>query len=354
MTENIPEYSPSRVLLSGKTRQTEQGVEQDQERGISAEAAEWVIRLTGSNVPDEEQARFRQWLSRDPAHRLAYGEAQTAWQALAALRDDPGPLLEESIAVPIRHRRWQAIAALAACLMLAVGLGWFWYGNPLLIAAADYRTGPAELRSVALPDGSILELGPDSAIAVRYGPEERRIALLAGMAYVTAVPRQSAQNRPFIVEAANGAATALGTRFAVNLAPDSVTVIVAAHRVAVAASAHGPAPGGMKGGHAELDPGQSVRYDRTGHLSPVTPVDVAQATAWREGLLVFDRQPLGEVVELLGRYTRRRIVIADAGLAARRVSGVFRADQAGSAVAAISRELNIGTASLPPFVTILY
>ena len=103
-----------------------------------------------------------------------------------------------------------------------------------------------------------------------------------------------------------------------------------------------------------LSPGQSIRFDRASGIGTVTQTDLDGATAWRRGRLIFDKVPLADVVTALNRYRRGRIVIADAGLADRRVSGVFETTDLAGALASITRELGVRIAALPPFVTVLY
>lgn len=310
----------------------------------SEQAAAWLVRMAERPLPEPERHRFETWLAADPAHRAAFEDARNTWEALALLRAEAGPLREP---VPMPHRPVRRItAALAATLLLALGGTAFWHGDPWLLVVADERTAPAEMRVVTLPDGSVLDLGPDSAIALHFDERQRRVTLLRGTVHVAAVPREAAGGRPFAVEAANGTATALGTRFAVERTADAVTVAVAEHRVGVTVA------GGVA--RAELDAGQGVRYDRTGRLGPVAAMDADRMTAWRNGLLVFDRQPLAVVVEELNRYRRGRIVVADAALARRTVSGVFRTAEADDALASITRELGIRSLSIPPFATLLY
>jgi transmembrane sensor len=102
-----------------------------------------------------------------------------------------------------------------------------------------------------------------------------------------------------------------------------------------------------------LGRGQSVRYSHDGIGSP-RAVDPAQAAAWRRGRLIFDDVALSDVVTALNRYRRNRAVILDPTLAARKVSGIFQADQADLALATIARDLGVGTATLPGLVTLLY
>ncbi|MFW1549831.1 FecR domain-containing protein, partial [Vibrio parahaemolyticus] len=65
------------------------------------------------------------------------------------------------------------------------------YGSGLREAwLADERTGIGETRSFSLPDGTAVDLGAASALAVDYDGETRRVRLLSGEALFTVVPRQ--------------------------------------------------------------------------------------------------------------------------------------------------------------------
>lgn len=321
----------------------------DREEGadeIGQRAAEWVARLDGSPLSPLETGALRDWLAQDPEHRLAFEEASSTWRELALLRHDPGPL---RAVLPKRRasaRRRSVIAgALVGLALLGAGLARYQFGDPWLLVAADHRTAPGEVRSVRLPDGSTVELGPSSAIAVDFSDVERRVRLLSGEAYFTAAPRAGAETRPFVAEAAGGTTTALGTQFVVENEAEGAEVLAVEHQVEVALHAGGDP--------VVLSPGQEVRY-ASGHMGRVHARNVETATAWRRGLLVFDGARLGHVVETLNRYRRGRIVILDPALAQRRVSGVFPTDDLGDAIETITAELGIGARSIYPLITVLY
>ncbi|WP_246782850.1 FecR family protein [Allostella humosa] len=247
-----------------------------------------------------------------------------------------------------RRPRWTHVAAVAASLLLFAGSLAVWVGDPVVLATADYRTAPGEQRRVALADGSTVDLGPASAIAVDYGDSTRRVRLLSGVAYFTAAPADASEPRPFVVGAASGTARALGTRFMVERLSAAVEVTVAEHDVEVAlagAAADGPT--------VVVAPGQVVRYSESG-LGAVHDANIERATAWQRGRLIFDDVPLGDVVAALNRYRHDRIVIAGAGLASRKVSGVFDTAAPDAALATIARDLRISAASLPLLVTVLF
>lgn len=323
---------------------------------IEDAAAAWVIRLGGPPLAPAERRALDDWLAARADHRAAFDRARAAWAELAGLAAAPGSLAADVVPAaaprgPRRPRRrpWAPAGALAATLVLAIGLGAVWFGDPVTALVADHRTAPAEIRTVRLPDGSQVALGPASAVDLRFDDRERRVALLAGVVHVTVRPIDGGESRPFLVEAAGGTVRALGTRFVVDRAADDVAVTVTEHQVEVAvATPAGPAD------TAIVSSGQSVRYGRRGGLGAVEAGSPDHATAWVRGRLVFDRAPLAEVVAVLNRYRHGRIVVADAALADRRVSGVFDAERLDEALASIARELGADIAAVPPFVTLLY
>jgi transmembrane sensor len=334
-----------------------------QQQKVEAKAANWVIRLGGVPLRDDEQRRLDRWLAEHPAHEAAFARARSTWGELAALQTAPGMLLDDAVPsrsrpmpVPGNRLGWtrRAIMTGAAAAVVAVltgaGFGAFWYGNPMLMLASDYRTSPGESRTVTLADGSTVQLDTASAIAVHFDGHERRVELLSGTAYFTVTPMQGSETRPFVVAVANGTAKALGTQFMVDRQGDGAEVTAAEHRVEVTADRADE----NKAGVVVLSPGQSVRYDRSSGLGAVSQVDIDRATAWRRGRLVIDRMRLADVIAALNRYRRGEIVITDAALADRRVSGVFETADLAGALAAITQELGVRMASIPPFVTLLY
>lgn len=318
---------------------------------IDAAAAAWMARMADGPLTEAEGVELSDWLAQSAAHRLALEEARFAWHLMGRVGNDD-LIQTTAVAVPLRRRRvpvWVGLAASVACVMV---LGWsvscFLPGNPLVALSADYATPVATLRQVSLEDGSVVHLGPASAIAVHFNDEFRRVTLLSGEADFAVSPMNASETRPFVVDAQDGAIRALGTRFTVQHLSDSVEVAVAEHVVEVSLNR----PDGERD-VVQLHPGQSVRYSASG-LRAVETIPVDRIADWRQGQLVFDRVALADAVAELNRYRSDRIVIADPALSARTVSGVFDSADSEAVLATIVGVLNIRTAGIPPFLTFLY
>jgi transmembrane sensor len=84
----------------------------------------------------------------------------------------------------------------------------------------------------------------------------------------------------------------------------------------------------------ELTPGSRLEA-RDGAPWSVSAVDPQYETSWMTDKLVFQDEPLAKVVAELNRYSDRRIVVGDAGLARAPVSGSFRTDDIEESVRAL-------------------
>ncbi|AOX11007.1 sugar ABC transporter substrate-binding protein [Pseudomonas putida JB] len=281
-------------------------------------ALRWLNRIN-EQPGQAEGAAFKRWLLADPAHRAAYEQAQVLWQKSAApaarLADEEQDALQrylDAMARPPARGGWRRVAglALAACLVLAVGVAGGWHpGYWLQDLQADYRSA-GQIRQVTLADQSQVTLDAGSAIAVDFAQGERRVRLLHGAAFFEV----SHTGEPFLVEAAGGEVRVLGTQFEVREQSEGAQVTVRSGRVGVS-----PAQGTLA---RELTANQQVAYS-AGRVGDTLAVDSDNRLAWRQGWLNYYQVPLAQVIDDLGRYYPGRILLLDGDLGQRKVSGSF-------------------------------
>ncbi|MGN7903301.1 FecR family protein [Pseudomonas sp. 22373] len=281
-------------------------------------ALQWLSRIN-EQPGQAEGAAFKRWLLADPAHRAAYEQAQVLWQKSAApaarLADEEQDALQrylDAMARPPARGGWRRVArlALAACLVLAVGVAGGWHpGYWLQDLQADYSSA-GQIRQVTLADQSQVTLDAGSAIAVDFAQGERRVRLLHGAAFFEVTHT----GEPFLVEAAGGEVRVLGTQFEVRAQGEGAQVTVRSGRVGVS-----PAQGTLV---RELTANQQVTY-RAGRVGDTLAVDTDNRLAWRQGWLNYYQVPLAQVIEDLGRYYPGRILLLDGDLGQRKVSGSF-------------------------------
>lgn len=303
------------------------------------QAADWVVQLRAPDRPANCEQEFAEWLSASPLHVREYLRAIEVWESLADTGTDAGGSRNELVkaatasglvefppqggaGAPVaKHRgglRWAALASVTIVMALTY-LGW------RHILPLEVTTAIGEQRSTVLPDRSIVELNTQSELRVAYTSNERRVELVRGEAFfeVTKDP-----TRPFIVSTEFATARALGTRFSVYRSPSGTLVTVAEGRVLVrhAGSAgdsiagqvsQGEAVEVVPGTQAEAGPGRPVQMRR---------VDVDRSLAWRNRRLIFEGEPLSNVVREFNRYNSPPLVIVDPQLLDQRISGIFGAN----------------------------
>lgn len=318
-----------------------------QSADASRRALEWLAILESDHVSEKRLREFRCWVERDAAHRAAWKEAQSFWSNLDRL---PAQDVEDILAigdqtsensgvgntvVPFRARtrqnrpaqdkqtndvdtidqhhstvsrkpgRRRAGFALAAVLLLASGL-WI-HNDPAFYA--DHYTRVGEQRSLALTDGSIVQLNTDTTVSLDFAPEIRRVILHRGEAYFSVA---ADAQRPFEVSTDFGTVRALGTAFSIRTGEDAVRVTVFQHAVSIRA----------KNGAtlSRLEQGRQIHFSKL-KLGAARPVDLHREGAWLRQQLVFEDRPLEDVVRELNRYRPGWIGFVDARAAAQRVTG---------------------------------
>lgn len=332
----------------------------------SREASEWFVFLQDDPEDSSLRERFERWLSASPAHAAAWTETlRTSSLAESLLPFDArdwrhgangragasvvqgrrslgdvrsSSRTQRSPARPRPRRRLVWLAASAVVTALAV-----WAAPVVLLhLKADFTTGTAEVRQVTLQDGSVVTLAADSAIAVAFAANERRVRLLAGEAYFSVVPDTA---RPFHVSADSLTASVLGTSFDVDLRRDTVVVSVAEGRVQVRSAAASI--------EEILEAGQSVRVATDKPVVQRASQSPQSMAAWRNGQLILEDAPFGAALDQLGRYFAGSIVVIDGGLRERPVTGIFSLRDPEGAVQTIARALGVKVRQMSPWLLVV-
>lgn len=302
-------------------------------------AATWFARLQGDAVLVEDRRAFERWLAADPRNTTAWARCQGVWSGLSLLDSDPAlaalradALGAGSSAPPERLSRRGLLAAAGVIAMVGGGavVGWRVLGAkspPAAGPSADptFTTAVGELSTFHLADGSIVTLSTNSAVRVNPWDRERRLTLLRGQAFFK-VAKDAA--RPFVVAVGDKLVTAVGTAFDVRLDPGKLSVTLLEGRVRIA----GPSPRGER--MVEMSAGSKFIADAAADWT-IAAIDTVKESSWLQGRLVFDGEPLSAVVDEMNRFSTRKLRVADAGVAATPVSGVFKTGQIDAFVAAI-------------------
>jgi len=290
-------------------------------------AALWYLQLAeGSELSAEDNAAFDTWLA-DPANAEAFQEQAALWRLTETAASEPEAVRMRGAAldsyskanasrwVPerrVRIRRWGG-AVVAAMVMLAIGSG-LWLRN----AAATYHTGRGEREVVMLDDGSRLSLDADSTVRVRMTAGRRELTMVQGRAKFDVAKDPL---RPFAVTAGDRTVVATGTSFSVELLREKVAVALYTGRVSVIDASSG----GRRWSEAMEEGTKLTVPNGSTALSAPEPIGTARGSAWEQGRLEFDREPLLDALLRVNRYAKTPIVVGNAGAAQVRVTGVFDA-----------------------------
>ncbi len=321
-------------------------------------AVGWTVRRDSRPLTPEEQKAFQRWLGADPLHRKAWEQTQNLWSDMDHLevktvsaeketsksQQERAPEVRPLISAIQIRAFWKRPALIAACLALFL----IFPGNNFLVQwTADSATSIGEIRLVNLPDGSKVHLNTDSAIDLDFSDKRRTVYLLKGEAEFHVAHDEK---RPFEVKAAGGSATALGTAFVVRREENKVTVTVLENRVEVAYL-------NQNGDNLDsniLKPSQQTSFSPKTGLQGIREVLPENVNAWSRGKLIFENQPLEEVISELSRYHNGRIEILGESLGDLKVNGVFPVNDPIKVVQALESSFDLKSRSLGDLMIFLY
>lgn len=292
---------------------------------LTEQALEWQVRLHSGEDRATVERAFELWKGADPSRRQAAERAAELWRLLGGALPRRGRGPPKSVIVLL-------ICGLASGGVLAGGA----FGPPRSWLA-DARTSVGERREMALSDGTKVELDSGTSFDISFTADRRQLRLYTGRIHVAVRPDKT---RPFDVISDGGSARALGTAFDVDREGGRTSVLVTENVVRVRAMA----------GHdveaVDVLAGQEVSYADE-KIGQIRQVDLRARTAWRQGRLVFDGQPLGEVATVLTRYRRGRILVTDRSLEALRLTGTFSTADSDRMLDAIEAALPVRILRLP-------
>ncbi len=280
---------------------------------IRDEALDWAARVTDPDFADWEG--FTAWLERDPAHARAYDEVQFALDEAAALLGDPPAgagepapaAANDNPPVPLlaSRRGWLGAAIAASLVLVATFVLWPGAGGETI-----YATQPGETQLIALEDGSTVELGGDSRIAI-LEDGGRQARLEAGQALFTI---RHDDNDPFVLAVGAERLVDAGTVFDVRIKADGLDLAVAEGAVIVNPEARA----------LRVDAGEkAVLAQGVYSLSAVDPAEVGE---WSRGRITFRAASPAEVAAELTRATGIPFAARDAA-GAPGLSGSIALDQ---------------------------
>lgn len=334
----------------------------DRRLRASEEAAAWWVRFRAGELERAEREEFVDWLRESAVHvaemlRIAkVNDSLDQFQGWLQINTD-GPQDEDEniVELPVprkpvpspgpppsyRRFRWRGVIAASSAVLVLGAIGLF-----LNLRAQVIQTDRGERREVALADGSVLEVDPETRLRVAFEEHTRQVFLERGRALFKVARNPE---RPFLVQADGTTVRAVGTEFGVDHREQGIIVTVAEGKVGVSVKealppalpspSEIPPPPPAK--EVLLIAGQQVRMPSSGRVESVRKVDSERELAWAKGQLVFDNETVAAAVDEFNRYNRIQLRVADDALGKRTVSAVFDASDPESFIAFLQTEVSV-------------
>ncbi|MCH2190038.1 MAG: FecR domain-containing protein [Gammaproteobacteria bacterium] len=331
-------------------------------------AADWVAKID-RGLSAREEVQLSQWLEESPVHGETLVKCASMWDLLDVLSPIAKLMPMEKLKLEngsndtvveysARYERkvstsgfWGMFATAAATVAVVLGINNFKMAPAdslsAQIAGVDkslvsqtvgkvYKTAIGERSTVKLADGSVLELNTNSEVSVLFTKSQRQIELVAGEVYFDVAKDPT---KPFVVDVGSDQVVAIGTAFNIDARPGlDKEVLVTEGKVKVSMNSLSSNQIDelflTKGQKVTIGPNESkVRNDQ----------DTEALLSWRDGMLVFQGQPLEEAIREIDRYTPLSFTIMDESIAVIPVGGYFKTGDTEQLLKIL--ELNFGVQS---------
>ena len=279
----------------------------ENQTGVADTAAQWVVRSQADDFSAADILALTEWLEADPDHAGAFEDALLTWEMVSEMAPDLFTAPAEVVDFTAFRDRtkvrkaplWRspgAMTGIAAALAAAILIPMFALkGAPVTV----YETHKGQRQTVALADGSTLQLNTNTRLSVQLSAHARTLVLDRGEVALK-VTHDAA--RPLTLTAGDARITDLGTEFNVRRDDDGVTVAVREGEVALADTGAST---------TTLQRGDSAVHQTGTTGATVSHGDSDQAFAWQTAHAIYRDQPLAVVVKDLNRYFDKPIVVDD-------------------------------------------
>lgn len=296
------------------------------------QALDWLIAM--DSPTDEQTRQFQAWLAADPRHGEAFTRAQAIWNGPQVLESARQLEARPKVTAWSRLRaHWKPLATAAVLL-----LGLFNFSDLPLHLQADHLTVVGERQRLQLEDGSKVLLNTDSAFSSTFNERRHVARLYKGEAFFEV---RASANLPLEIDAGPVTASVSDTTFAMRYLDGVTQVQVQRGDVDLRAT--------RNDSHVRLSAGESIRIGPNGFDRPAR-LDAATELAWVQGRLVFENQPLSQVLAELRRYYPGWIINNNPQLASVAVTGNYRLDQPLDAVRSLAHITSARLQEFPALV----
>ncbi|BES85205.1 sigma factor regulator FemR [Pectobacterium araliae] len=274
---------------------------------IAQQAIEWMVLVHSGEMTDEQWRSFERWRNTDVEHDKACRMLESMLGNVPLLVTSP----DVRRTIQKRGSRRQFVLGVLALAAGGTLSGWVYHRQaPLSGLLADLHTKTGERSQQLLTDGSQLTLNARSVVDLAMSNTQRQIRLLQGQIYIDA----QVASVPLTIATHHGEIVL--ERGILNVAQQSQGARVSALSNPVRLLNH-------RNDTYQLRAGQSVLMSQSG-FEPLRVVAKAES-AWINGLIEMNEQPLGQLVDEIRNY-RQGVIRVSPEAARLRISGIFSLD----------------------------
>ncbi|WP_286269630.1 FecR family protein [Thalassotalea hakodatensis] len=316
---------------------------------IRLQASAWISRLN-RGLTDEEKPQLIAWINQNPKHHKAIYKCASFFDNIAHLEELNGVFpLEEN------PRIWTTNVIISTAILLAIAISltvasFYWIkklnNTP---STRFYATNIGESHQYTLPDGSKVLLNSNSKVSVNYTETSRVVNLIYGEGQFNV---EKNADKPFIVIVGRKSFTALGTIFNVEKSNEmDMELIVTEGVVLISDSTLDHAQLKQRINHEQQKTHSrdiitahekaSIENSRNQHVATLSMPQLSKALAWQQGMLIFDSQPLMEVLQEVSRYTDIQFEILSSDIANIEISGTYNTGDVKKLLASLAHNFNI-------------
>lgn len=290
----------------------------------------FVLSGLSGQADSEEQKQLENWL-KDPENKRTYKQLQAISEISADLKlyksfnkSEALTNVKASIRVNKGRRILAYLQRAAAIMFIPLLIGSIFMaiqyfgsnGASVHASVVQQLSSPPGTRShFYLPDSSEVWLNASSSIRFSSTFEgDTRLVELQGEGYFKVYKNKV---KPFIVHSKDMAVKAIGTAFNVCGYADESDAFVTLEEGKIEVRNN-------KSKQALIAlPGEQVQFSEADGALSKAMVNVDDFTAWKEGRLVFNKVPLSQVVNTLGRWYNVDIEFVNAGVGNYRYTATF-------------------------------
>lgn len=309
---------------------------------IESEAAEWLAKVDGGNLTEQDRQELRSFLSRGPDHVKALQSYEMLWSDMDVLLSELPNLEADNPqqAASIFSLGRPGFSALASIVFLIIGL-LLWGLDPIgrlqIIETSFYSTGIGKQTFEKLSDGSTVHLNTNTVIEIDYSESARTVLLMRGEALFDVAHDPA---RPFVVLIGDSVVKAVGTKFVVRLTSESIFVTVSEGQVQLSKRDNVTEPdlAVQKQEVVLISEGQEAAAHKKIAEPVLTEIGadaLSRRLSWTDRQLVFKDESLEKVVAEVNRYMPGKIIIDDPELRNILINGRFKIGETDALLEAI-------------------